>query len=389
MVQNYGQGSSTARGTDMGVILTYLKPTNYCNVGCSHCYLPEDTRAERDVMSWETLKQSAEMLRDLKERQNAPFVHVLYHGGEPLMLKPDWYRQASKVLDEYLGPVNEGHIESIQTSLIPYTSKFADVVHDRFGSFIGSSIDFSSRTVKGSAEAYLELWMKKVENARSDGIYVVPGMVPTKNEMGRGAEIIQWMLDRGFTEMNIDRYNAFGLKFMDRPSNKEHSKFLDELFDDVMARLRRGEKAPVINVTQAVIGGVLWQAPGDRWGGTCMSDFVVIEPDGSTNNCPDKASFEDPFSNVVDGIDAFRKSKSRKKWIRIQTVDHKTHDCSSCVNNSWCQSGCPITGNGSRDNEDECSGYWNHINHVREVLKNEDDMNLAIAYVNQQRELAS
>lgn len=368
----------------MAMILAYLKATNYCNVGCSHCYLPEEVRADRGTMTWGTLRSTATLLKKMAERQNAGSVHVLFHGGEPLMLKPNWFLEAGEHLDEILGHVGGFHTESMQTSLIPYTSRFAEVVHQRFNSHLGSSVDFSQRTIKGSADAYLDKWMEKVDSARNDGIYIEPGMVPTRNEMGKEKEILEWFIDRDFSRFNIDRYNGFGLKFEDRPSNKEHSNFLTALFDEIMTRMARGDKVPEINVVTAVLSGVVDGNPGDRWGGSCQSDFVVIEPDGSTNNCPDKSSFEDAFSNVFDGIDAFSASPLRRKWIRIQAVGHKTSDCAVCENNSWCKSGCPITGNGARDGEDECSGYWNHINHVRKFVSTTDGMSLSLRYLGRQ-----
>lgn len=50
------------------MITVYLKPTNFCNVGCAHCYLPESVRANKDKMSDETLHKVMQFLKEMKEK---------------------------------------------------------------------------------------------------------------------------------------------------------------------------------------------------------------------------------------------------------------------------------------------------------------------------------
>lgn len=348
------------------MITAYLKPTNFCNVGCDHCYLTLDVRADKSRMSEETLRQSATLLADMAKAGRHEQVMVLWHGGEPLTMPVEWYWRAGEILDEIL----PGHFESVQTSLIPFTDKWIPWVKERLNSHIGSSIDFTTRTLKGSAQAYQDLWMQKVDLARSHDIYVVPGMVPSRREIYRANELVQWFVDRDLVEFNIERYNSFGMPLPDWPSNAEHSDFLIGLFSEVMLRAAMGrDKLPIIRVLAAAIGGVLYQTPGDRWGGSCQSDFIVIEPDGGTNNCTDKTSFEKAYSNVEGGFGAFAGSPQRRKWIRIQSLDHRKDHCMECENRSWCASGCPITPNGPSEGQDECAGYKRFIDFVRDFAR--------------------
>lgn len=366
------------------MITAYLKSTNRCNVGCSHCYLPEVVRADRRRMSDETLVATARFLADMASRGRHRSAHVLWHGGEPLVLPAEWYFRAGEILDREL----RSFTESMQTSLIPLRRDHIPLILQRHGGFVGSSVDFSQRRIKGSVEAYHALWMRKVDMARAEGIVVIAGVVPTRREIGREEEIVSWFVDRGFVAFNIDRYNAYGTTFEDRPTNREHSRFLIGLFDALMGRMERTGSAPIVGAIKAAITGVLHDVGGDRWGGSCMADFVVVEPDGSLNNCPDKASFEEPFGNVHDGFDAFAKSRFRLKWIRHQAVTHKKNHCQTCENFSFCRSGCPITPNGAPDGEDECSGYRSMLSHVRRWTKDPSNRALAEAYIAQTSEPA-
>lgn len=357
-------------------ITAYLKPTNFCTVGCSHCYLTEEVRADRSKMGPAILAQTAEMLERMRAAGRKDRVHVIWHGGEPLMLPADYFWKAGEVLDRML----PGHTESLQTSLIPLKAKHIPWIKARLGGSVGSSMDFTARSFKGSPERYQDLWMEKVDLCRAEGIMVIPGVTPAKPEMGRAAEIVQWMADRGFERFNIERYNSYGFDAPNLPSNREHSLFLIDLYRSLMERLAQKGDAPLVRVVAAALGGVLHGSPGDRWGGSCQSDFVVIEPDGSLNNCPDKTSKDKPYSNVSDGFEGFARSPERRKWIRIQAVGHRNNDCSTCENNAWCKSGCPLTCN-DLSAQEECSGYKTFLNFVRESVNNEPGRELAEEYL--------
>jgi radical SAM protein with 4Fe4S-binding SPASM domain len=364
------------------MILAYMKPTNYCNVGCTHCYLPESIRAHKELMNMNTLEDSVKLLGDMQNRmglKKKDEVNLLWHGGEPLTVPLEWYEEAGEIMDKYI----PDRMESIQTSLIPLKKEYIPFIQKRLDYQIGSSIDFSQRQIKGSVENFHSLWMKKVDLARDNGILVIPGAVPTRNELGRERFIVEWFMDRHFPMFNIDRYNSYANAFDDRPSNLEHSYFLISLFDVLMEKMDTHGWAPVIGAITGCITGVLFEQGGDRWGGTCQSDFVVVEPDGGLNTCPDKSTLEDPYSYAHEGWKAFAASKFRRKWIRHQNLSHKMPHCEVCENQTWCQSGCPITPNGKPMGEDECSGYKTFITHVRRFSQTEEGKVKLFKYLEQ------
>lgn len=343
-------------------VTAYLKPSDYCNVGCDHCYLPLVVRANKTRMSSDTLEAAIAAIRKMILHQRASGVLIVWHGGEPLSLPKEYFRDACDRVRELMPDA----IQSIQTSLIPYSSSWADMLHTYMDGHIGSSIDFSQRTIRGDVGRYHDLWLTKVAAARADGFSITPGVVPSRGEMSKGHEINRWMIERGFYSWNIDRYNSFGGDDPNRPSNAEHSQFLTEVFDSVMQEFISG-KCVRVNTVQAALMGVAYNRPGDRWGGSCSRDFIVVNPDGSTSACPDKISFEN-FSNINDGYDEFAKSEMRKAWIREHISGHRNSYCSTCAFNSFCRSGCPLTPN-APESEGECSGYHRHLTHVSKFVQ--------------------
>jgi uncharacterized protein len=349
-------------------VVAYLKPSDFCAIGCEHCYLPVEVRANKSRMSDETLRAATQTVKDMIARQRAPGAAIIWHGGEPLSLPQPYFADCCEFVRSEIPDAQQ----SIQTSLIPYRTSWAPMIHKYFEGGIGSSVDFSQRVIRGSSEAYLELWLTKVEMARADGCHIIPGTVPSKGELGRGGQIVSWMKDNDFSEWNIDRYNSFGHEDPMRPSNKEHSLFLTEVFDGVMALAQEGVFMKVNTVVAALLG-ILSNQPGDRWGGSCSRDFIVVNPDGSTSACPDKISFEN-VSNVNEGgFDGFEKSQQRRDWIRLHLAGHRNDDCPTCPYRTFCRSGCPLTPN-APESEGECSGYHRHLRHVQNFVQRNETL---------------
>lgn len=362
----------------------YLKPTNYCNVDCSHCYLSKEVRADKNKMSPSDLERTFLFLKDTMKKLNVNRLSIIWHGGEPLILPASYYKEAGLILDKIFPEGN--FMESVQTSLIPYNKSFAPLIQERWGNLIGTSIDFDSRLVKGSVEEYHKLWLSKVNLAREDGITVIPGMVPSIKDCQNTAFIYKWFKDNEFWWWNFDRYSNFNKVLENVPTNREHSNFLIGIFNEVVKELRSTGQAAFIKPVVAGISGVIANMPGDRWGTTCQSNFIVINPDGSLNTCPDRSSYEKSFGNVVSGANSFIDSPMRKKWIRIQQAGHRIDDCYNCENSSWCKSGCPITGNACTINgeRDDCSGFKTYINHVRDFIsQSEENKSMLIDYISQ------
>ena len=160
------------------MITAYIKPTNYCNVGCEHCYLPEDVRANKEKMDDLTLHRVMLFLKEMKEKRRKNGLFLLWHGGEPLTLPVRYFENAGTIIDEYFK--SDELVEAIQTSMIPYTREYAPLVKSRWRGELGSSVDFNARLIKGSVEDYQKLWMKKVDLAREDDIFIIPTMCPSE-----------------------------------------------------------------------------------------------------------------------------------------------------------------------------------------------------------------
>ncbi|MEZ8292768.1 radical SAM protein [Vibrio splendidus] len=360
-------------------LTAYIKPTNYCNVDCDHCYLPIEVRQQKLAMDDAMLKRTFQFILETARKLNPEFIHLIWHGGEPMMLPPEYYENALSIADDVFG--DGKYMTSMQTSLMPYSAKWNDVISNRFGNFLGTSIDFSARSLKGSSDDYVSVWLNRVNKARGSDIEVVPGMVPSKNECKNGAKIVDWFIEQNFIRFNFERYTVFNrTPEINYPSNREHSKFMIDVFTRILEQHQQGNLIQAQPIT-AGIYGVLYNKSGDRWGTSCQNDFIIVEPDGSLNTCPDRANVEEPFGNVSGSAIEFITSPKRREWLRNANINHKKNHCHTCEYRTWCKSGCPITPNGIDEGESECSGFKLFLNHIKEFVETPENKAKLMAYL--------
>ena len=80
-------------------------------------------------------------------------------------------------------------------------------------------------------------------------------------------------------------------------------------------------------------------------------------------------------------MEAFIESPERRKWIRVNDVTHKESHCHTCEFRHFCKSGCPVTPNGPRNGQAECSGYKSYLLHVADyVERNPEQKKLLLDY---------
>lgn len=94
-----------------------IKPTDACNLRCKHCYAAEAGYAA-DKMSLDVVRKTFDLFT-----KNYDEVRIIWHGGEPLLMGLDFYREVLKIQSEYPNKKFENSIQSNATLL---TEKWLD-----------------------------------------------------------------------------------------------------------------------------------------------------------------------------------------------------------------------------------------------------------------------
>ncbi|MER5865809.1 FxsB family cyclophane-forming radical SAM/SPASM peptide maturase [Kitasatospora sp. NPDC002040] len=120
-----------------------LKVHSRCDLACDHCYVYEhaDTswRGRPRAVSEEVLAKVADRIADHAASHRLPAVHVVLHGGEPLLAGPALLRRAAEELRRALPAHCELDLR-IHTNGVLLSREFCELF-DEFGIKVGISLD--------------------------------------------------------------------------------------------------------------------------------------------------------------------------------------------------------------------------------------------------------
>jgi len=110
-----------------------VKPTHACNFDCKYCYDKDMRRKYGDgIMTMEVW----ERIVRIASKYNAL---IVFHGGEPLMVGVDWYREAFEIADKY-PPLSYG----MQSNLSLLNEEYIELFKER-NLTMGGSYDFTAQ----------------------------------------------------------------------------------------------------------------------------------------------------------------------------------------------------------------------------------------------------
>jgi len=116
--------------------LLMVQGTRFCNIDCRYCYLPNRTdKATFDLAHLDALLPKLHEAGLLGAE-----LTLLWHAGEPMVLKPDWYRAAFERIDALLAPSGTRAIHNFQTNAILVKDAWIDFFRE-WNVRVGVSID--------------------------------------------------------------------------------------------------------------------------------------------------------------------------------------------------------------------------------------------------------
>lgn len=299
-----------------------IKPTHRCNLDCPFCYDRFKRSENKEIMPIDKCIYVIEkVLHDLPDKQN---YHIIWHGGEPMMLGHDYVRTVC----EHFRDRPEVYW-SMQSNLTLMDDEWGDIIR-RYAIGIGGSWDGICITELNSHNT------KYIEHAAQyvGGLHVLYTVTPWNCDdliasylwaSGKGYELsFNAMFGEEVTKEDYEKI-AIGLaKFFDFLCGVEHANVWRP-FDDLIGYIQ-GE-LPTLCEKRICAGywygidedGTVTSC-GKPWPAKAMSWGNVFDPDFNFNKIPEQESYKIFKQNLIN------------TWRR----------CQQCPWTLICNNGCPF-----------------------------------------------
>jgi uncharacterized protein len=308
-----------------------LIPTLGCPSKCSYCWSSEEGSP---VMSIETIKEVVTWLKNFREDR----VTFTFHGGEPLLAGPEFYRQALPLLADGLKDLNPEF--AMQTNLWRMTPEIAKILAE-YHVPIGSSIDGPEDiTDSQRGKGYFEKTMGGYEIAKAHGLNVRFICTFTNKSVKYRQEIFDFFLKNGFT---LKLHPALPSLRSENPGQwalppEEYGDLLVYLLDKSLEHMQNIDVMNINDLCRCVFtrrGTVCTYVD-------CMGNTFAVGPDGSIYPCYRFVGMpEYIMGNVREHprMDDLMQSEAGKLMSRFK--DYVDTACGECRHIQYCRGGCP------------------------------------------------
>jgi uncharacterized protein len=321
--------------------LLILQPTPFCNLDCAYCYLP--ARNDRRRMELSTLR--AALTRVVEAEILGDRLSIVWHAGEPMVVRPDWYEAAFAAVAETL-PANLVFEHYIQTNGTLVNEQWCKLIRShrvRVGVSLDGPPDLHNarRLTRAGGPTYKQV-MRGVRFFQDFDIPVHAICVLTRDHLDHPDEIWDFFVQAGISELGFNVEEVDGINTWSSLDVSAVGAFRS-FFDRILHRYRADPGQMTIREIERVLDSLLDPKFGLRGGNpqTVPFGIVTIGWDGSVSTfSPELLGLSHPvwggfvFGNVLNN--SFREIAADKRFRRL------TREISSGV--AACQSQCPYFG---------------------------------------------
>lgn len=323
--------------------LVYVRVTEACSLRCAHCFVPARPR-HLEVADLATLP--GRLSRTVPEGSR---VLLQWHGGEPCARSVDTVR---RMIDAVHG-ADSGYRwrHGIQTNLMHFSRRWADLFHEHFGSHIGASWDPGIRYLgapgDNAAGRFESRFWRAVEEVHAAGLELSLTVTVTRallNAYRNPFEFFERLIAAGIGRLHLERITPTGRALANWDdlglSHHQYATAMVRYAQAYLALCRRDATARRLSVSP-FDGLIAALNDGDAygcWSDTCDNRFHTLDADGLRTGCTALT----PDVRVPNGItlEALR--------------DRRTRKCADCAFRGICKTNCPTLP--VHDGSGECSG---------------------------------
>lgn len=306
-----------------------VKPTLFCNTGCSHCYHTPEERVPGQ-MSRETLERLIRMTSEEYES-----VWFIWHGGEPLTLPMSFYKDAVSLQERYFGKDNLRCGNTVQTNGTLINRRFMAYCREkRINVGVSYEGPYNGVLREGDPSKALQMLSSK-ENK-----YSVSATISRETAL-KQRELYDFFKVSG-TNLSLSPVIPAGCARCNGtvPDPDEFIRGSIEAFD---AWFNDSEaNVPLIPHYLYILNYLGDPTPSDCAHTSCLTKWLCVYPDGSVYPCAKACPDEFRMGNIneASSIDELFQSEGFRR-ILLGSVQRR-EKCSSCPIYKYCNGGCSM-----------------------------------------------
>lgn len=338
-----------------------LKPTNACNMRCRHCY-HEEKGYDSSIMPFSLIEKLFNLIKNRVEH-----LTIIWHGGEPLMVGLDYFKQAIIIENDIL---KEHDVKnSIQTNASLLTENFIDFFNN-YHFNIGVSFDGQFNDLLRDKTAIVE---KNIELLKSKEANFGALTVITAQTLDKLIDIYNY-----FKLHNINYKFAYIFESGSAKYNKhllinevEYVKnvrcFFDYWVSDESCNIHVDNFEKFVNMC-------LFKGVGECEYSSCLFHFLGVDSKGQLYPCGRSYSNEYNLGNVNDyaAIDEIFESLAYKN-ILLSSINRREKCKQMCDEFIYCQGGCnnnAIMENGIQNNNGfSCKTFRQIFSYIKQRVE--------------------
>jgi uncharacterized protein len=343
-------------------ILVYT--TSACNLNCGYCYSEKSKKPKH--ITFETFKTCISKIDDFFG-PNYEF-SIIFHGGEPLLLGEEFFKQAFHFLKEGL---KHKYCTGIQTNLTLINQGFINLFEENYCG-VGTSLDGNQimhnyyrkySNGKGTYTCFMEKFRmvkkSKIECGVVSVIHDQNAVDPTQfyaflkeyNETRFRFSPMFAIKDGKPYAINSEILGDFFINLYDLWISDEHPPKII-FFEDIIKSFLKGNRSSVCTFLR-----------------DCTKIFYTLDAEGNIYPCCHFVNRQEfCYGNLLNS--SFSEIINSQVHSRVSKRGNYTKKlCSECEFYRMCFSGCMAdTANGIYDKDYHCQSYQRIFRHIRKSL---------------------
>lgn len=309
-----------------------VKPTHDCNMNCEYCFVSKLTREDRETkMPLEMVNKLYELLNKFTKR-----AEIIWHGGEPTLMGPDWYKNVIELSKYYSQEIEITHSMQSNGTLFMSNPEWINLM-ENLGLDVGISYDGLNQ--EGRKEGTTEIVEDNLEYLKNNNLNIGTINVYTKESLTNIILNYEKSKEKKvLTSFNYVINGEYGehenFQDISIEENREYyHPYLEHWLNDIDGYPERS----AITDFQLALG----IQPRTCSFSDCRHKWIDVDPTGLITPCNRYFPEEYHCGNImdIDSIEEVWKSEGHQRYS--QDIEERLDNyCKDCEIYSLCNGGC-------------------------------------------------